>query len=137
MDVTIRGLTELQEKYAHKGRDIRPMLARTMDKAVKYAQSQVPGYPEPPPFSTYRRTGQLGRALTSEVREIGNASVGVIGNATVYAPDVISSEAVGGRGPQKWYHARTGWYTLQAVVDGAREAIIDIFRKAVKMLVEE
>ncbi len=79
----------------------------------------------------YRRTGQLGGSITTEVRPLGGKSyVGVIGTNKVYAPFVISTEAVGGRGPQAQYHKGV-WYTLQEVVEKCRDAINKIYHSTI------
>ena len=135
MEVEIRGLEELQRKARRMGTDMGPTMSRTMDRAVKYVHSTVPPYPPAPPESRYRRTGLLGRSITTEVRSLGSATVGVIGTNVAYAPDVISSEPANGAGPQAWYHKRTGWYTLQDVVAKAERQIIAIFEAALDRLI--
>lgn len=45
-------------------------------------------YPPPPPNSSYRRTGRLGRAWTHEVKAGLFSIETIIGNNTPYAPDV-------------------------------------------------
>lgn len=135
VNVEIRGLDELVRKAQRMGRDTGPMLTRTMDRAVKYVHSQVPPYPPAPPDSRYRRTGLLGRSITTEVRALGGTTVGVIGTNVAYAPDVISSEPANGAGPQAWYHKRTGWYTLQGVVAKAERQIVVIFEAALDRLI--
>ena len=132
--IDVRGLPELQAKLNRLGKELRPELERTTDKAVRYAHSQVPGYPPPPSGSSYRRTGTLGRSVTTEVRAFGADVVGSIGTGIVYAPWVISTEAVGARGPQAWMHAGR-WWTLQGVVAQAREAIIGLYHDMLRRLV--
>jgi len=134
MKITIRGLDRLNRRLDDIERDIRPTLRDATEKAVLYVHGQVPEYPSPPPRSTYRRTGTLGREIGTEVKELGSEIVGVIGTATVYAPWVISDRAVGSRGPQAGVH-RGRWYTLQGVVKKARNAIIEIYQKAIHDLV--
>jgi len=135
--IEVIGLTELRDKCARIARDTRPALEKATEKAIEYVHSQVPDYPPPPESSTYRRTGTLGRGITTEVRSVGNAIVGVIGNNVIYAPDVISLEAVGGRGPQTRRHKQTGWYTLQEVVRKAHDVVVNIYREAVQGLLGE
>ena len=130
--------------------------APIVNKALKLVHSRVPQYPsprrEPQPFKTerqrryffwalhageitvpYRRSGQLGRSLTTEVRPLGNDIVGLIGTNTVYAPWVISDRAIDGRGPQAQYHAGR-WWTLQQVVRDNVGAVIDVFRTEIRKL---
>jgi hypothetical protein len=135
VDIEIRGLDELVRKAQRMGRETQPMLTRTMDRAIKYVHSQVPPYPPAPPDSRYRRTGLLGRSIATEVRALGGTTVGVIGTNVVYAPDVISNVPANGRGPQMWYHTRTGWYTLQGVVGKAESQVVAIFEAALDRLI--
>lgn len=137
MEVEIKGLDKLQRKFEKMGRDLKPDMTKAMDRAMKYTHGTVPPYP-PPPSERYRRTHVLGNSITTEVRTVGSDVVGVIGTDMVYAPWVISSEEVPGYGgPQAWFHKRTGWYTLQGVVEKAKDGIIEIFEKAVGKLLRE
>lgn len=124
----IKGFEQLQEKL-RKLANLKPELVKTTEKAVKYAESQIPPYP--PSVSSYRRTGTLGRTMYSKVTELGSDVVGAIGNNTVYAPWVISAEEVGNRGPQASWHSGR-WYTLQDVVKKAKNGIIQIYNDWIK-----
>ena len=117
-DYEIKGLDKLEAKLRPivKGA-IKDGLRKTTEKALDYVHSQVPEYPPPPPASTYRRTGTLGRQINTAVKEVGGKIQGVIGSPTEYSPWVISSEAVPevGAGPQAAVH-KGRWWTLQDVV---------------------
>jgi len=133
----------LDKTLAHLDRigEIPAAMGDTMKEAVLYVHSQVPPYPAPPPASTYRRTGTLGRTVTTmqgsepsalsrvEVSTLGGIVVGVIGTRLEYAPFVISE------GNQAKVHAGR-WWTLQGVVKSSWSGIVDIFRKMVKGKVE-
>lgn len=127
-----KGLDQLQAKMS-KLLHLKDELKKTTDKAVKFVEGEIPPYPSA--TSSYQRTGTLGRTMYSEVREFGSEVVGVIGNNTVYAPWVISSERIGSRGPQAGFH-ESKWYTLQGVVQKAKNGIIQIYEKWIKGLVE-
>lgn len=132
--IEIRGLAELRRKMAAAQRDLQPELLKAMERAVKHVHATVPPYPAPPAGSNYRRTGTLGRSITTEARPLGSDVVGSIGTPVVYAPWVISSEkTAGGRGPQAGMH-RGRWWTLQGVVHQARAEVIAIFEALVKRL---
>lgn len=135
MDIEIRGLDKLQRKFEALGKDLKPDMEKAMDRAMKYTHGEVPDYPAPPANSRYTRTHVLGNSITTEVRAVGNDVVGVIGTDVVYAPWVISTEAAGGAGPQAYMH-RGRWWTLQKVVEGARDGIIEIFEKAIAKLID-
>lgn len=130
--VRIKGLAELRSRYGAAGKVIDRELHEGTQRAVLYVHSTVPPYPPKPAGSTYRRTVQLGRATTTEVRPLGGGGfVGTIGNNMKYAPWVISTEVVGSRGPQTKTHKEHGWWTLQEVVGAATEEVYRILHEAV------
>jgi len=133
IDYQIKGLDKLDKKLKHlQGKEIKDALHKTTDKAVKYVHSQVPEYPPPPPASTYRRTGTLGRQINTAVKEVGSEIYGVIGSPTKYSPGVISSEYIPevGAGPQAAVH-KGRWWTLQDVV---KKSLAEVKRFYSKML---
>lgn len=142
--IEFRGLDEVIAKYERIERDMPQALTKTMTRAVIYAQGQIPAYPSPPPGSSYRRTGTLGRVVTAfpgqhggrnlgggggsgdgvpltRVEPIGGGVRGVIGGKLSYLPDVV------GEGTQVRAH-RGRWWTLQKVIRDARGGIIKVFR---------
>lgn len=133
----------LEPTLAHLERigEIPAAMGGTMKEAVLYVHSQVPPYPAPPPASTYRRTGTLGRTVTTmqgaepsalsrvEVGALGGSVVGVIGTRLHYATEVISE------GEQIKVHAGR-WWTLQGVVKNSWSGIVDIFKRMVHGKVE-
>ena len=133
MNIDVRGLDELKARFDGLAKGMSGALEDAAGEAVLHVHSQVPPYPAPPPNSTYRRTGTLGRSITTDVRALGSKHVGVIGTATVYAPWVISEKRVGTRGPQAGMHAGR-WWTLHGVVRGAHDEIMRIYRKAIASL---
>ncbi len=136
IDIKIKGLNKLNKKLRRAGNNTKPAIKKATRKAVLYIHSQVPPYPPPLPNSDYRRTGTLGRSITTEVRDIGSQTVGLIGSAVIYAPDVISAKKVGKRGPQKRIH-KGRWYTLQGVVKKAHKDVLKIYRKMIAELLKK
>lgn len=132
-NIVIKGLEELQGKF-EKLANLKDGLVKTTDKATKFVWGEIPPYPSPPANSSYRRTGSLGRAMYSEVRELGSEVIGVIGNNMTYAPWVISATRVGEKGPQAWMHYR--WYTLQQVIKDAKNGVIQIYKDWIKGMIE-
>lgn len=111
-----------------------------MMESLLYLQSQTPGYPPAPPNSRYRRTGTLGRSVTSlassnpdaltKVEPLrGNTITGTWGTRVKYAPDVI------GRDTQRSIFAAIGWYTLEDVAERNIPGIETIWQKALRKLV--
>lgn len=133
LDYEIRGLEDVQQKYATAHRNLRGEMETATRKAVTYVHGQVPGYPPPPATSTYRRTGTLGRSVTSfssegalsRVEPMGSVVQGVIGTAIGYAPWVIDANRQAG--PH-----RGRWYTLQSVVRGAWDGVKEILREGLR-----
>ena len=70
------------------GSTVRQVLRRV----VILIQSRMMVYPPQRPGGSYRRTGTLGRAWTSEVYAEGDALIGKVGNVTKYAPQVQSEK---------------------------------------------
>lgn len=79
----------------------------------------------------YRRTGTLGRSITTEVKEITGNFVGAIGTNVPYAPWVISTEPVGDIGGQAEYHQGV-WFTLQEHVQRNMDKVREIYRKHIQ-----
>jgi hypothetical protein len=136
MEIIITGLDDLINDFERIHKDLKKTLEIATHKAMDYVHSTVPPYPAPRPNQTYQRTETLGRSITTEVRNLGSDIIGAIGTNTVYAPWVISDEAVPGLGgPQAWMH-KGRWWTLQGVVRKASDQIIAIYTIAIKKLVE-
>lgn len=119
MRVIVTGLDELREKYRRAERDIRPALEKGMRKAMYYVHSQTPAYPAAPIGSTYRRTGTLGRSISTDVKPVGGSVTGIIGTPVEYAPYVIDEDR------QAWMH-RGRWWTLQSVVRKSLDRVVEI-----------
>lgn len=152
MPITVEGMKELEKKLGSLERLNDEFVSPTMEEATHFVHSKVPPYPPAKrgrqPFVSakqrryvmaaisrgeitipYRRTGLLGRSITTEVRSIGATVQGVIGTNTQYAPWVISDEETpNGLGPQSRYHA-DHWWTLQGVVGDSLPDVIRIFEK--------
>lgn len=150
--IEIRGLDEVVAKYGRISEKLPEELKGMMTKGIIYAQGQIPAYPPPPSNSGYRRTGTLGRVVTAfpgvhggrslgggggdnggtpltRVEMIGGGVRGVIGGRLSYLPDVV------GEGTQeKPFVGR--WWTLQAVIRGAKNGIVEVFREGFKQLFE-
>jgi hypothetical protein len=136
MKIVAKGVKELNHKLLAISEGFRPMIEQATNKAVLYVHSTVPKYPAQPEGTRYRRTGTLGREITTEVRSVGSDVVGVIGSPTVYAPWVISAEEIGGIGPQAKVH-QGRWWTLQGVVERAKEAVVKIYLTSLQELLKK
>ena len=89
-------------------------MMRAMGRAVSGLRGGVGKYPPKPEGSKYRRTGTLGRSLTSfahgdsihSVKRIAGGVEGRWGTNVKYAPYVIDQNS------QAWMH-KGRWWTLQ------------------------
>ncbi|GJM42794.1 MAG: hypothetical protein DHS20C20_30760 [Ardenticatenaceae bacterium] len=98
---------------------IRPAsMAPAMQKAGARLRTELAKYPPPPPNSTYRRTGKLGRSWTHRVNVNIVTTTALIGNNTPYAPDVQ------GEGMQAEIHAGR-WQTDKQVLDNNADYIVE------------
>lgn len=136
--VEIRGLDDMKQRFKVIDENIRPELKRATEEVVHGVHQRVPDYPVR--FgSHYVRTGNLGRSIHGKVEPLARGFVGKIGSDPAiapYAPDVISDEPVGDRGPQARIHQGI-WWTLQGVVRGARSYILKTYQQAVDRIVSK
>ena len=150
--VEIRGLKQLQAKLKRMDDSLQDELKRTMIQATALVQRPAQQYPAPSRRKMqfvsekqrryvmllvrqgkvpYRRTGTLGRTITSEVKSIGNDVVGTVGSSVPHAPWVIGHKTVGSAGPQARYHKGT-WKTLLAHLQAKRGEIRELFKAMLK-----
>ena len=139
-NVTYTGLEELQAKLAKFPGVFSRALMTTMEAVLYKVWEFVPPYPPPPPNSTYRRTGLLGRSLgvsegghkmgkpgIFEVRKRGASAMSAsFGTRLGYAPDVI------GESQKSQFTGR--WWTLGGVARMAEAATIKLFENMAREL---
>ena len=82
-------------------------------------------YPPPPPDSTYRRTGTLGKSWTKKVTGDKSGWLAVVGTFLNYAP-YVQDEAR----QAKVHQGR--WQTIQSVASEKRDEIFKFVRKAIR-----
>ena len=124
--ITVEGLDALLKKFGTANKVVNAEIKKAMTKAVYFLQSKVAVYPPPPPTSTYRRTGTLGRSITSEVKGIGGEIHGIVGTAIPYAPYVIGPKQAAfhkGRWKQMAEHAKEQAGKIEEFFAKAAEAI--------------
>jgi len=139
--IIIRGLERLQGRFAALGSKFPKFMNDSTKAAVLFVHSKVPPYPEPPPpTSTYDRTVTLGKSVTTMMGSnpealsrvegsLGGKVSGIVGTKLSYAPWVIDRER------QTSGHKKTGWYTLQDVIEGLRSQIIEVYNKALNVFI--
>lgn len=122
--IEVKGARELVQKLgAIKALDT---LEPSMQRSVVRVQSGMAKYPPARPRSKYVRTGTLGRRWTHKVdREGSGRLVGSVGNNTVYAPFVQSSQF-----QRRFFKGQ--WQTDREVLEQEKNAIVLDFGDAVR-----
>jgi len=120
--VELKGLDDVLKRLDEK--KILDAAEAGMKRGVLYVHSTVPPYPPAPPNSTYRRTGTLGREITTKTERSAGNILGIIGAAAPYAPLVIGEDT------QAWMHAGR-WWTLHSVVRKAADRVAGFIRDEV------
>ena len=128
--VTVEGLDALLKKFGTANKIVNAEIKKAMTKAVYFLQSKVAVYPPPPPMSTYRRTGTLGRSITSEVKGIGGEIRGIVGTNIPYAPYVLSAAK------QAAVHVGR-WKTLTAHATEQKGKVEEFFAQATEAITKE
>lgn len=121
LTIEIKGIDELLRKYG-KVEGLK-LLRQPVTESLAMLVSDIATYPAPPPGSTYRRTGTLGRFWTSAVPEIVETSQGITGrygNNLEYAPYVQDEEL------QADIH-KSRWPTDLDVIKKNEKKIVDKF----------
>jgi hypothetical protein len=94
LDLDIQGLDDVVRGLSKLDGEMRRAVG-LIAKGVGYElKNELQVYPPPPPESTYRRTGTLGRSW--HVKRQGSSAI--VGNPTPYAPYVQSESQ------QAWMH---------------------------------
>ena len=133
IEMTVDGLEESIEKMKNAPQQLKRGMRVAMDASLLALHESVPPYPAPPPDSTYRRTGTLGRTLgvgggkPDIYRVIDRAEQfeGQFGTKLKYAPYVI------GDVEQARVHSGR-WWTMSKVAENAKDKITQIWNKLVE-----
>jgi hypothetical protein len=125
VDIDIRGLEDVVNglsKLDGRMRRTMGLIAKGVGFEIK---NELQVYPPPPPNSSYRRTGTLGR--TWHVKRQGSNAV--VGNPTPYAPYVQSESQ------QAWMHEGR-WQTDKDVIQDVERsgAIERIARRVISRI---
>jgi hypothetical protein len=138
VSVRIIGLDELIGRFDSSNPVVRREMKRAMMRAVLGEMERMPAYPPKSDSSTYRRTGLLGRSLTSLVGRApdagsavegeGDTIRGIVGTAVKYAPYVI--------GPAQAKAHQGNWWLLEETVQSHKREINAEFIEADERIVE-
>ena len=132
ISIEIKGLKELEAKFARFPGIIKEAKRRAMDASVKHIQRKVMTYPPQQP-TNYRRTGTLKGEWTTRVSSDGNT--GTVGNKLDYAPYVQGSikEAPG----QSRVMGKKGWKTVDTIAKEATPTVKNLFQGEIARLAKE
>ncbi len=132
----VKGLEEVLGKLAAWPDKLQQVMDTLMNASLLALWEAVPGYPEPPEGSTYRRTGTLGRTIgvehsgEPEIYQVvanGGYTEGHFGTRLEYAPYVIGER-------QAWMH-RGRWWTILDVAAKATDKIRAIWQEGRQQMV--
>lgn len=126
--IEIEGLDELAEAMGRLAGKTTRVLQEGMEQGVLYVHQSMPPYPPGRADSRYRRTGELGRKMGTEVKTMGRTVTGIVGGAAPYAPLVIGTEQAG-------MH-RGRWWRLRDVVQKALPTVIRLIEQKVAAAIE-
>lgn len=138
--IEVRGLDELIKRMSRYPDKLNQVEAKGMDATLAVLHESVPPYPPPPPDSTYRRTGTLGRSLGAsvsggkagtpsiyETKKLGSGYEGRFGTNLGYAEYVI------GQLQAAW---NKHWWQLREVAEKAKTKIVAIWNGIARQLAE-
>lgn len=141
--VEVTGLKELIQRMQAFPVKLAQVVATAMAASLNVLWEKVPPYPPPPPDSTYRRTGTLGRSLGSSmgggasggepsiysIRKLGQGNMeGKFGTNLNYAPYVIGTTT------QTDTHMSNGWWRIRTIAARAEDKIASIWQGVGKQL---
>lgn len=97
------------------------IIDHTARRLAAAMESHVAIYPPARPASTYTRTGELGRSITSDVQREKDKTIAVVGTNKKYAVWVIGKEdpAENERG-QSWVH-KGRWTPMDKAISNNRD----------------
>lgn len=136
----MEGGEELEEALGEVVYNYSKAVNANILKAILYLHGKTPGYPPEPMGSTYRRTGTLGRSVTSlqggapgaisRVRSMGKSIQGIWGTNVEYAQWVIDE------GKQAKAHVGR-WFTLQGILEEEEGEVRMILDTGIQELIKD
>ncbi len=125
--IEVKGLDDLIIRIDGSARILYRHLRRAMGRSVAALQRVIQPYPPPPPDSSYKRTGTLGRRWQARVMDRGPTVRGVLKNPTSYAPVVVGEETQAEVHKGRWktdrQAANEALPVIQGYFDGALEDV--------------
>ena len=121
--ITISNLDVVQRKPAaiESGAYLQPVATSAAD----LLRAEMRKYPPPPPNSTYRRTGTLGKSWAKNVHRSSDGWLSIIGTRLKYAPYVQDETR------QAEIH-QGRWQTIQSVAKDKRDEVVKFCVRAIR-----
>jgi hypothetical protein len=126
--IQIQGVQQLVQRLGRAA--AFQTLTAPMLRATARLQRRLATYPSPPPASTYKRTGNLGRSWTSRISTSANQLEGSVGNAVRGPRGRAYGPFVQGARTQASIH-RGRWITDEQALDQERPSIERDFKDAI------
>lgn len=128
LTITIQGVQQLMRKL---GRATAVQTLRVpMERSLARLQRALATYPSPPPASTYRRTGNLGRSWKTRMATSADSWEGTLSNAVRGPRGQSYGPFVQGARTQAGMH-RGRWITDEQALQQERPAIERDFKDAI------
>ena len=121
--VRIEGLERLTNSISNLPHLVEDEVEDALEQATSLLEDVASEYPLPPPNSSYRRTGTLGRRWNHTVEKRGSEIRGIVDNPTKYGPYVM--------GPADQAEVHKGrWLTTDEILINSADQLNDIFQGA-------
>ena len=122
MTITVQNLDAVTRKLDRL--DSADYLKGVADSGAQLLRAEMRKYPPPPPNSTYRRTGTLGKSWTQAVKKFGGSWLAQVGTRLNYAPYVQDMNR------QAEIH-QGRWQTIQSVAADKRDEVFNFVKRAI------
>lgn len=121
VEIQIEGMDKVLKRLSEPR--MREEMSVAMKESVHLMHYRMAIYPAPPPNSTYRRTGYLGRSWYTNIRSFSGDIQGYLANRAPYKDYVQGLE-------QTAQHEATGWKRIDREYQAAKSAILQLFKDA-------
>ena len=121
--ITVKNLDGVQRRLASL--DSGDYLQGVAGAGADLLRAELRKYPPPPPQSSYRRTGTLGKSWTKKVSGGRQGWLAVVGSMLRYAPYVQDAAR------QAEVH-QGRWQTVQSVAADKREELVSFVVRAIR-----
>ena len=123
MTITVSNLEHVTRKLENLERG--DYLQGVANAGGQLLRAEMRKYPPPPPNSSYRRTGTLGKSWAQKVTRLAGGWSAIVGTRLNYAPyvqdETRQAEVHQGR-----------WQTIQSVAADKKDEVFNFMRRAIR-----